>query len=157
MVNDGIWTKFPQAWARALVTIPIELYKHFHLIKDVSYITNYKLDDMIQNWRALFTFQVVRKYFINKKWRSVGMYTTASSINWHVWQPTDSEGCRCIVRMFYLLCPMPPHVLVDFVVLPPGHGRSVTDFWGWDAHEAQLRCPDDVSGDIGGCSAIRTP
>jgi len=40
--------------------------------------------------------------------------------------------------------PMPPRVLVDFVVLPPGHGRSVTD-----AHEAQLRCPDDVSGDIG--------
>ena len=33
---------------------------------------------------------------------------------------------------------------VDFVVLPPGHGRSVTDFWGWDAHEVQLRCPDDV-------------
>ena len=33
---------------------------------------------------------------------------------------------------------------VDFVVLPPGHGRSVTDFWGWDAHEAQLRCPDAV-------------
>jgi len=25
----------------------------------------------------------------------------------------------------------------------------------WDAHEAQLRCPDDVSGDIGGCSARR--
>ena len=34
--------------------------------------------------------------------------------------------------------------LVDFVVLPPGHGRSVTDFSGWDAHEAQLRCPDGV-------------
>ena len=33
---------------------------------------------------------------------------------------------------------------VDFVVLPPGHGRSVTDFWGWDANEAQLRCPDGV-------------
>ena len=33
---------------------------------------------------------------------------------------------------------------VDFVVLPPGHGRIVTDFWGWDAHEAQLRCPNDV-------------
>ena len=33
---------------------------------------------------------------------------------------------------------------VDFVVLSPGHGRSVTDFWGWDAHEAQLRCPDGV-------------
>jgi len=24
--------------------------------------------------------------------------------------------------------PMPTHVLVDFVVFPPGHGRSVTDF-----------------------------
>ena len=33
---------------------------------------------------------------------------------------------------------------VDFVVLPPGHGRSVTDFWGWDAHEAQLRFTDGV-------------
>jgi len=42
---------------------------------------------------------------------------------------------------------MPPHVLVDFAVLPPGHGRSVTD------HQAQLRCPDVVSGDIGGCNA----
>jgi len=43
----------------------------------------------------------------------------------------------------------------DFVVFPPRHGRSVTDFWVWDAHEARLRCPDDVSGDIGGCSARR--
>jgi len=50
---------------------------------------------------------------------------------------------------------MPPHVLVNFVVLPPGHGRSVTDFWSWDAHGTQLRCPDDVSGDIGGRSARR--
>jgi hypothetical protein len=31
-----------------------------------------------------------------------------------------------------------------FVVSPPGCGRSVTDFWGWDAHEAQLGCPDEV-------------
>ena len=44
---------------------------------------------------------------------------------------------------------------MDFVVLPPRHGRSVTDFWGWDAHEAQLRCPSDVSGDIGGSGARR--
>ena len=43
--------------------------------------------------------------------------------------------------------------LTDLVVFPPGDGRSVTDFLGWDAHEARLRCPDDVSGDIGGCSA----
>ena len=55
----------------------------------------------------------------------------------------------------YFFFPMPPHVLVDFVVLLSGHDRSVTDFWGCDADEAQLRCPDDVSGDIGGCSARR--
>jgi len=37
----------------------------------------------------------------------------------------------------YFFGPMPPSVLLDFVVLPAGHGRSVTD-----AHEALLRCPD---------------
>ena len=59
-------------------------------------------------------------------------------------------------QSFLFVCPMPPpRVLVNFVVLPPGHGSSVTDSWGWDAHEAQLRCPDDVSGDIGGWSARR--
>ena len=50
---------------------------------------------------------------------------------------------------------MPHMSFTDFVVFPPGHGRSVTDFSGWDAHEARLRCPDDMSGDIGGCSARR--
>ena len=40
-------------------------------------------------------------------------------------------------------------------IFPPGHVRSVTDFSGWDVHEARLRCPDDVSGDRGGCSARR--
>ena len=30
----------------------------------------------------------------------------------------------------------------------PGCGDSVADFWGWDAHELRLRCPDDVSGDM---------
>ena len=34
---------------------------------------------------------------------------------------------------------MPPHVLMNFRIFPPG--------CGWDAHEARLRCPDDVSGD----------
>ena len=51
----------------------------------------------------------------------------------------------CIDKVSFFL-PVPPHVLVDFVVFPPGHGRSVTDFWGWDAHEARLHFPDDVSG-----------
>jgi hypothetical protein len=46
----------------------------------------------------------------------------------------------------YLFFPaMPPHVHIDFMVPPPGCGRSVTDFWVWSADRAQLRCPDDVS------------
>jgi hypothetical protein len=47
--------------------------------------------------------------------------------------------------------------LMDFVVSPPGCGRSVSDFWGWDAHEAQLRCPDDVDGGIWIWSTGRGP
>ena len=61
---------------------------------------------------------------------------------------------HCFEGIFFF-CPMPPRVLVDIVVLPLGHGSSVTDFWGWDTHEAQLCCPDNVSGDIGGWSARR--
>jgi hypothetical protein len=38
--------------------------------------------------------------------------------------------------------------LMDFVVSLLICGQSVTDFWSWDAHEAQLRCPDEVDGDI---------
>ena len=37
---------------------------------------------------------------------------------------------------------------MNFRGFPPGCGDSVADFWGWDAHEARLRCPDDVSGDV---------
>jgi len=33
---------------------------------------------------------------------------------------------------------MPPHVLMNFRGFPPG----------WDAHEARLRCPDGVIGDM---------
>jgi hypothetical protein len=45
--------------------------------------------------------------------------------------------------------PMPPHGPYGLRGLPPGCGWSVTDFWGWDTHEAQLHCPDEVDGDIG--------
>jgi hypothetical protein len=38
--------------------------------------------------------------------------------------------------------------LLDFVVSPPGCGQSVTDFRDCDAHEALLRCADEVDGDI---------
>ena len=37
---------------------------------------------------------------------------------------------------------------MNFRVFLPGCGDSVADFWGWDAHEARLRCSDDVSGDM---------
>ena len=43
---------------------------------------------------------------------------------------------------------MPPPVRTNFVVFPPGCDDSVADFWGWGAHEAQLRCTSDVSGDM---------
>ena len=43
---------------------------------------------------------------------------------------------------------MPPHILMNFCGFPPGCGDSVADYWGWDAHEKRLRCPDDVSGDM---------
>jgi len=66
-----------------------------------------------------------------------------------------SQFCKGVTFCCCCCCPTPPHVLMDFVVLPPGHDRSVTDFWDLDAHEAQLRCPDDVSGDRGGCSGRR--
>ena len=61
----------------------------------------------------------------------------------------------CCSYVFFFFNPMPHMSFTDFVVFPPGHGRSVTDFSVWDAHEVRLRCPDDVSGDIGGCSARR--
>ena len=40
-----------------------------------------------------------------------------------------------------------PHVLMNFRGFSPGCGDSVADFWGWNAHEARLRCPD-VSSDM---------
>ena len=43
---------------------------------------------------------------------------------------------------------MHPHVLTKYRSFPPGCGDSVADFWGWDAHEARLRCPEVVSGDM---------
>jgi hypothetical protein len=59
---------------------------------------------------------------------------------------------RNIYNNFFSSPSPPPNAttcpFLDFVVSPPGCGWSVTDFLGWDAHEAQLRCPDEVDGDI---------
>jgi hypothetical protein len=43
--------------------------------------------------------------------------------------------------LFLFFPPVPPHVLMNFSGFPPGCGDSVADFWGWDAHDARLRCP----------------
>ena len=53
-----------------------------------------------------------------------------------------------LLIVFFYFSPMPPPVLMNLVVFPPGCGYSVADLWGWDAHEAQLRCPDEVSDDM---------
>ena len=59
--------------------------------------------------------------------------------------------------------PMPPHVLMNVLGFRSGCGDSVADFLGWDAHEARLRCPDDVSGDMqedeipGGALGLKVP
>ena len=37
---------------------------------------------------------------------------------------------------------------MNFRGFSAGCGNSVADFWFWDAHEARLRCPDVVSGDM---------
>jgi hypothetical protein len=94
-------------------------------------------DMWTRKWIRVSKFSKKHSNFISKN-LVVGTFTT-----WKM---------KCII-FFFFNPPMPPHVLVDFMVFPPRHGSSVTDFWGWDAHEAQLRCPDDVSGDIGGWSA----
>jgi hypothetical protein len=52
------------------------------------------------------------------------------------------------VVVLFCFNPMPPHVRHGLRGLPPGCGWSVTDFWGWDAHEAWLHCPNEVDGDI---------
>ena len=54
----------------------------------------------------------------------------------------------CLCRIFFFFPPMSSPVLMNFVVFPPGCGYSVADFWGWDSHEARLRCSDEVSGDM---------
>jgi hypothetical protein len=52
------------------------------------------------------------------------------------------SGCMYNIFCFHHMS------LMDFVVSPLDCGRSVTDLWGWDAHKVQLRCPDEVDGDI---------
>jgi len=38
------------------------------------------------------------------------------------------KGKIHLTALIEFFSPLPPHVLVDFVVLTPGHGRNVSDF-----------------------------
>jgi hypothetical protein len=60
------------------------------------------------------------------------------------WPPSHEAGqlIKKICTYFYQCHYM---FLMVFVFSPPGCGWSVTDFWGGDAHRAQLHCPDDMS------------
>jgi len=141
-----------------------------------TYIGSNQLINMAQTnelggaWRTHEKWETYKRFWLDKRKKRGNVYDvgmegriTMNRISEKMGRMWDLEWIRSgqgqweviILLFIYFLSPMPPHVLVDFVVLPPGHGRSVTDFWGWDVHEAQLCCPDDVSGDIGGCSARR--
>ena len=63
-----------------------------------------------------------------------------SYISW--WWAHSSPKHVKIDNFFFF--PMPPYVFCGLRGPPSWHGRSLTDFWGWDAHEAQLRCPNGV-------------
>jgi hypothetical protein len=63
-------------------------------------------------------------------------------------QSSSYRSVLCDLRSWYPPAQCHHMSLMDLVVSPPGCGRIVTDFWDWDAHEAQLRCPDEVDGDI---------
>ena len=62
----------------------------------------------------------------------------------------ESVSGTLSVAIWLLTINIPPqsHHMFLWTFFPPGCGDSVADFWGWDAHEARLRCPDDVSGDM---------
>jgi hypothetical protein len=82
------------------------------------------IDMVILNWR----------FFLFLCW----LECTANSLQLYIHTHNDSDW---VEHFFH-------HGAVKIVVSPPGCGRNVTDFCGWDAHEAQLRCPDEVDGDI---------
>ena len=89
------------------------------------------------SWALVYRLRLNKStvpFFIAVFWKKI--YTNMCIRNWALyhkdqWWSSPPPQCH------HMSC-------LDFVVLPAGHVRSVTDFWGWDAHEAQLRCPDGV-------------
>ena len=80
---------------------------------------------------------IINKYFSHAPCSShnsdVCWSHCSSHDNFNDAKATSNAGVTLLKAAVYketvCFCPMPPpHVLVDFVVLPPGHGSSVTDF-----------------------------
>ena len=65
------------------------------------------------------------------------------------WRDLIANLCSEYFRIFFL-SPQSHHMsLMDFSWFSPSRlWPSVTDFWGWDACDAQLRYADEVYGDI---------
>jgi hypothetical protein len=123
-----------------LITRPEESYRLWCVV--VCDLENKKIR---RKWPAMGQREKKKKKTLNCSDYIASM--DSSNMCW--WYPFGNW------RTGFFFNPMSPHVLMDFVVFPPGHDSSVTDFWGWDTHEAQLRCPDDANGDIGSWCARR--
>jgi hypothetical protein len=64
----------------------------------------------------------------------------------------------CVNKILSKLGTMGYHIIIIIFFLIQSHHTSILDFvvsllvvaevWGWDAHEALLRCPDEVDSDI---------
>jgi hypothetical protein len=100
-----------------------------------------------ENERYSRKHSIFYEIVINAVYRS--MHVSVQKICEHVTFLWNKNGVLIWDSKYFLIFFECHHMsLMDFVVSPPGCGRSVTDFWYWDAHEAQLRCPDEVDGDI---------
>jgi hypothetical protein len=52
---------------------------------------------------------------------------------------------HCVQDFFW---PMPPHVPYGLRGLLSRLWPKCNRLWGWDVHEAQIRCPDELGGNI---------
>jgi hypothetical protein len=122
------------------------------------YVTSSTLDNTQQVFDTTltllfcFSHQQLSLFYDNNKFTSLfvkgglsPLYPFCEPMPTWWWLMHTAETCSSaetktyIFGLFFTTCPY------RLRGPPPGCGRSVTDFWGWGAHRAQLRCPDYVS------------
>jgi hypothetical protein len=109
----------------------------FHIFPQTVRISKNK----VLNKQCVFDFILL--YFFSETFLFLWISQPNTIINVH---KSLFEAPIIVVRLFFLHC---HHMSrMDLVASPPSCGRSVTDFRDLDAHEAQLRCSDEVDGDI---------